>query len=691
MNTQNTQFLLFEIGTEEIPSSFIPRAVSELARIAEDAFAQHHLSWQDITTFSTPRRMTLSVQGLATVQPDRDEKLMGPPAKIAFLPDGSPGKAAIGFARSNGVDVSALSVEETDKGSYVALHRHIPGRQTKEILKDLLPELILRLQFPKNMIWNETKLRFPRPIRWIVAILGDEVISFELAGITSSDTSFGHRFMSPEPVKLTSSRQDYLDAMQKAFVMADPESRRQKLLDEARNAAKAVGGRLVEDEELALTNTNLNEFPSAMCGSFDQAFLAVPKEVLITSMKEHQKYFAVEDETGNLLPFFIGIVNTISPKPELVKNGLERVLRARLSDAAFFFKEDCDKSFSDFAERLKGVVFHQKLGSIWDKAVRVQKIAAFLADRLAPDAKATVERAAFLCKADLTTSMVGEFPTLQGIMGRHYSLLSGESQAVSDAILEHYMPVRAGAALPSTTAGAIVSLADKLDNIAAFFALGLQPTGGTDPYGLRRQCLGILHIISDKDYRLSIKDAFEFAGSLLPETVSAKLSIEDIIEFCLRRYSIDMTSKGFSADVIEAATRCGFDDIIDCTKRIEAISSMRTQPAFEPLSIAFKRIMNILKGFEGDSPNPTLLSEEAEKNLYNAYSAISSEVDSLIQAQRYEQALLKLLGLKEPVDAFFDNVMVMSDNNAIKHNRLSLLWVIARIFLEIGDLSAISA
>ncbi len=682
--------LIFEIGTEEIPSSFIPRAVSELARIAGDAFSQHHLSWVDIATFSTPRRMTLSVQGLDTEQPDRDEKIMGPPAKIAFTPEGAPTKAAAGFARTNGVDVSVLALEETDKGAYVVIHKHIPGRQTAEILRELLPDLIMRLQFPKNMIWNETKVRFPRPVRWIAAVFGDETVPFELAGITSSEMSKGHRFMSKEPVRLTSNRQAYLDAMQQAYVMADPDARKQKLIEEARSAAKAVGGRLVEDEELALTNTNLNEFPGAICGGFDAEFLAVPKEVLITSMKEHQKYFAVEDESGRLLPFFIGIVNTASPRPEMVKNGLERVLRARLSDAAFFFREDTQKPFVDFTERLKGVVFHQKLGSIWDKTLRVQKIASFLASRLAPDSKDTVEKAAFLCKADLTTSMVGEFPTLQGIMGRHYSLLSGESQEVSDAILEHYMPVRADAALPATTAGAVLSLADKFDNITAFFALGLQPTGATDPYGLRRQCLGILHIISHEKYRLSLREAFGFSGSLLPEKISAKLSIDDIMAFFLRRYSIDMTSKGFAADVIEAATRCGFDDIIDCTRRIEALSSVRRQPAFEPLSIAFKRIMNILREFDGDSPTQEFLREDAEKSLYSAYLGVKSEVEPLIVSQQYEQALLKLLSLKEPVDSFFDNVMVMAEDSAVRRNRLSLLWVISRMFLEIGDLSAVS-
>jgi glycyl-tRNA synthetase beta chain len=624
-------------------------------------------------------------------QPDREEIITGPPAKVAFLSDGKPTKAGEGFARSHGVSVDDLQVEDTEKGLYIVLRRIVPGRETIELLSKLLPLVIAAIPFPKTMRWGTEDLRFARPIRWLVALYGEDIVPFSLAGVETGFESRGHRFMAPEAIRVPSNPEGYVKALEGVFVLADPSVRRNRLLKEARNATASVSGNILSDDELVDINTYLTEFPSAVCGSFDKRFLALPRDVLITCMREHQKYFAVVDYKGDLMPHFVAINNTRSPRPGLVCEGHERVLRARLSDAEFFFKEDLKRPLDAFVADLSGMIFHKRLGTVLDKIYRVKALAHYLAKQIAQDKVEVVERAAWLCKADLLTEMVGEFPSLQGIIGREYALLSGESQEVANAIEEHYMPIRSGGELPESLPGALLSIADKMDTICGTIAIGLKPSGTADPYGLRRQALGILRIVEERSISLSLKALIAEASHRLENQLSevSKELTTDVITFFKRRFSYNLTAGGMDHDVVEAATRVEFDDVKDCILRAKALAAVRSRPEFEPLSTAFKRIMNILKGFEGGAVNPSLLEAEEEKTLYEVYLSVEKRVVFSLERRDYEQALVTLLSLKPQVDSFFDHVMVMTEDVDVKANRLALLWNIARLFLRIGDLSAI--
>ncbi len=688
MNTRN---LLLEIGTEEIPAAFIPGALDDLARLAGEHLDREHLTYEDVSTIGTPRRLVLFVKNLPDRQPDREEIITGPPAKVAFSSDGKPTKAGEGFARSHGVRVEDLQVEDTEKGLYIVLRRIVPGRETIELLSKLLPLVITAIPFPKTMRWGTEDLRFARPIRWLVALYGEDVVPFSLAGVETGSESHGHRFMAPEAISVPSNPEGYVKALEGVFVLADPSVRRNRLLEDARNVTASVSGNILSDDELVDINTYLTEFPSAVCGSFDKHFLALPRDVLITCMREHQKYFAVVDYKGDLMPHFVAINNTLSPRPGLVCEGHERVLRARLSDADFFFKEDLKRPLEAFVADLSGMIFHKRLGSVLDKIHRVKALAHYLAEQVARDKVKVVERAAWLCKADLLTEMVGEFPSLQGIIGREYALLSGESQEVANAIEEHYMPIRSGGELPESLPGALLSIADKMDTICGTIAIGLKPSGTADPYGLRRLALGILHIVEERSMSLSLEELIAEASHRLENQLSevSRELIAEVITFFKRRFSYDLTARGMDHDVVEAATRVEFDDVKDCVLRARALASVRSRPEFEPLSVAFKRIMNILKGFEGGTVNPSLLEAEQEKALYKVYLSVEKKVDVFLESRDYEQALVTLLSLKPQVDSFFDHVMVMTENTDVRANRLALLWNIARLFLRIGDLSAI--
>ncbi len=709
--------LLLEVGTEEIPASFIPEALSAFKARCKEQLEKAYLAFDFIKTVGTPRRMVLYIAGLTERQPDRTELVVGPPKKVAFGPDGSATKAAHGFARKQGCSVEDIVIHETDRGPYAAIKKVIPGKMATELLSSILPGLITSIPFKKTMRWEASGVRFARPIRWIVALYGDQVIPFELAGVRSGRKSYGHRLMANRQIDVTSDLPGYLKTLEEAYVIADPDQRQNMVWKGACKAAEGVGGRVLEDKELLRTNTYLTEYPCAICGSFDREFLEVPRQVLVTAMREHQKYFAVVDEEGELLPNFIAINNILSSKPELVRKGHERVLRARLSDAAFFYHEDLKRSLSQFVPELEGKIFHEKLGSLLDKTKRIVALSEFLSQKLCPQELDAVKRAAYLCKADLLTEMVGEFPTLQGTMGRIYALKSGEPELVARAIEEHYFPTRAGGRLPGSSAGAVVSIADKIDTICSTFAIGLRPSGTADPYGLRRMALGILHILEDRSWSISLKGLVSGAVDQILEKAlgkslcdskvkEEKLRLEDdILGFILRRLVHDLISRGLEQDVVEAAVRAGFDDPVDCIFRTKALSTVRRREEFDPLSLAFKRVMNILKEFEGGQVDPELFDAPEEKELYEAYCNVVRQVGAILgpvgskqaswstlepdMAQRYEEALVVLLSLKPDIDRFFDNVLVMVKDPAMRANRLSLLWQISRLFLRIGDLSAI--
>jgi len=687
--------LIFEIGTEELPANVITNALSEMERIFNDLISEATLSCDILKTAGTPRRLMLYAQNLPEKQMDRTLEIMGPPAKIAFNKDGTLTKAGEGFLKNQDISREDISIKETEKGQYLSAKKHITGRLTLDILSELLPKLIKLIPFPKNMRWEESQFKFSRPVRWILAILDGDTIPFEIAGIKSDKITFGHRRANPKFCGISPDFEHYTHSLKALNVIVDIEERKNIIINNAIDEAKKVNGVPILDDDLINLNTFLAEYPSALLGDFEEDFLRIPEDVLITSMKEHQKFFAVRDENGKLLPHFIAVLNTISPDKTLVKAGLERVLRARLSDAAFFYDADIKTDLSHLVPKLKGVVYHQKLGTILDKTNRIIDISGYLAENTDKNLVEKVQRAAWLCKADLLTQMVGEFPTLQGIMGMEYSKLSAEDADVAIAIKEHYMPTHSGGELPETLPGAILSISDKIDTITGIFVAGQPPTGAQDPFGLRRATLGILNIILQKDLNISLNTLIQRSLDNFKDLNNNKLDtsqkvFDDIYNFIKKRLEGEFTGRGFKIDCVDAVLRLDIDNIPSCLKKIEAVSYFRERQEFKDLSIVFKRVMNILKDFNGGTVDSAKLTEEGEKILYNRFIEIKSNVSSSFSKNDYIKALELLISLKPYIDRFFDTVMVMVEDQDIKNNRLSILWEISREILRVGDISAIA-
>ncbi|MDH4320359.1 MAG: glycine--tRNA ligase subunit beta [Desulfobulbaceae bacterium] len=680
--------LLFEIGTEEIPAGFLMPALAEMKNIMARKLDELALPHGEITTVGTPRRLTICVADLAAHQPDRDEEVLGPPKKAAYDKDGLPTKAAIGFAKSRNAAVEDIKVVTTDKGEYLMLACHYPGEATTKILATLLPELINELPFPKSMRWGSGRTAFVRPIQWLLALYNGEVIPCRADDIASGNTTRGHRFMAPASFTVSDFKQ-YQDALRTAHVLVDPEERRQAVRATVTEAAKAAGGEVIADEELIDTVTNLVEKPHGVCGTFEERFLTLPKEVLITSMREHQKYFAIAGPDGGLRPHFIAVNNTAVKDVKLAVDGHQRVLRARLEDAHFFFKEDRQRALADRVDDLDGVIFQAKLGTLKEKTARITKLAGFLAGQLAPELQKQCERAAYLAKADLLTAMVCEFTSLQGVIGRHYANLNNEEPAVAQAIVEHYMPVRAGSELPASAVGAIVGLADRIDTIAGCFGIGQIPSGTADPFGLRRQALGLLHIIEKKGFVVSLTEMTDKAIGLYGDrlTVAGETARANVVEFIKGRFVNDLTGRGISGAAVEAATSVRFDNPADSRARIDALLAISGQESFSMLAGSFKRVKNIIKENSDTAVRAELLAEPAEKGLHAALEAVRATTAPLLAANRYSEALAEILKMKEPVDRFFDDVMVMAEDDNIRRNRLALLTAIAELFLSVGDFS----
>jgi len=685
-----TKELFLEIGCEEIPAGFIPRATAEMeARIIRE-LATARLTYSEIKTLATPRRLALVVKGIPSVQPDAEITATGPSVKAAYTADGAPTKAAEGFARGQGVDVSALQTVTTEKGEYLAVTKQESGRPSHELLAEILPALIANIPFKKSMRWGELDVRFARPIHWIIALFDGIVVPFSFGNIASGTTSRGHRFMANTTFAV-SSFASYLEECERHFVIPDPEKRKEIIRRETHRVAIAAGGHLLPDEELLEQVTYLVEYPSAVHGTFSPEFLKVPKEVLITSMRNNQRYFSVVDAQGGLLPGFITINNTLTEDPSVVVKGNERVLRARLSDARFFFEEDQKTTLDERVEMLKKVVYQQKLGTSFEKMERFRSLAEGLAYQINPAVKIQAARAAWLCKADLVSAMVGEFPEVQGIMGREYALLEGEDATIATAIAEHYLPTQAGGELPASDIGAFVSIADKLDTICGCFGVSLIPTGAADPYALRRATIGIIAIIIERGYRLSLSALINSSLQLL----SAKLNrpqeqvAADVLEFFRGRY-INMLGNQFAPDAVEAAIAAGFDDLVDVRARIAALAEFRNHPDYIPLSVAFKRVGNIIK--EGiDAPiNPSLFEDISEGGLYEALMAVKLSVDAKVLSGAWLDALTEIATLRGPVDSFFERVMVMAEDQRVRNNRLALLTVIDRMFSKIADFSRLA-
>ena len=683
--------LFLEIGTEEIPAAFLPKAMADLDALIRKEFEHARVSHGEVRTLGTPRRIALLVRDLDEQQPDAEVTALGPAKKVAYDADGKPTKAAEGFARGQGVDVQDLSVATTEKGEYVAVTKRIVGRPTADLLTEILPRLIGAIPFRKSMRWGDLDVRFARPMHWIVALFDGVVVPFSFGSINSGSASRGHRFMADASFPVRDFAH-YLDECERHFVIPDPEKRKEIIRREVEQAARAAGGRVLPDEGLLEQVTFLVEYPSVVCGSFERDFLQVPKEVLITSMREHQRYFSLVDEDGRLLPNFITVNNTLAEDPAVVRRGNERVLRARLSDARFFFEEDKKVSLEGRVEDLKGVVYQAKLGTSYEKMERFRTLAEGLASRLCPEVAGRVSRAAYLCKADLVTGMVGEFPELQGVMGREYALLSGEEPDVARAIHEHYLPTQAGGDLPATDIGAFVSIADKLDTICGCFGVGLIPTGTADPYALRRSAIGIIAILLDRGYDLSLTDLIDSSLDLLRHKLTRDETLVrgDVLDFFRGRY-VNLMAGRYPSDVVEAVVAVSFDNLNEANARMAALAEFRERPDFEPLAVAFKRVCNIVKEGTDIPVDAGLFQDDAERELSRAFDVVASTARGKIGNKDYLAALAEIAGLKSPVDAFFDRVMVMAEDERVRNNRLALLTGIARLFGVIADFSRISA
>jgi glycyl-tRNA synthetase beta chain len=684
--------LLLEIGTEEIPAGFIPQALADMESLARKELEAQQIDFEGLETFGTPRRLVLVIKSVSEQQKNRELRKIGPSAQAAFDARGKPTPAALGFAKSQGVSVDSLKRVQTEKGEYVCAVKEEAGKPTPELLASFLPKWVLSIPFQKSMRWADIPVRFARPIHWILALFGGDVISFEVGNVQSGDVTYGHRFMHPDPLRVDSFR-TYLQKTRESFVVVDPAERRRKIEEGMAREATAFSGKVLKDEELLNEVTFLVEYPVVLRGKFDQKFLSLPQDVLIHSMKEHQRYFPMVNAEGRLLPSFLCVSN-IAPRDEnVVVKGNEKVLRARLSDAAYFFEEDMKVPLERRVNELKKVVFQAKLGTSFEKMERFRHLALWISDRIDPALRTLVDRTAFLCKADLVTGMVGEFPKLQGVVGREYARLMGERPEVVESIYEHYLPAFAGDRLPTRPIGDIVSMADRLDTIVGCFGVGLVPTGTADPFGLRRHALAILRIILEKQYSLSLVELIEESEKLLREKIQRPVSDvkQEVLDFFRTRYQYFLLDKGYAFDVIDAVFSAGFNELLDVQGRVEALAEAKGWKDFESIVIASKRAINILKGASpAKKMDSELFLEPAEKSLYQAFISTRETVAAHLKKRDYRAALLEMTRLKSPVDAFFDRVMVMVEDRTIRENRLALLDQIGQVCERIADFSKLT-
>ncbi len=683
--------LFLELGTEEIPAGFIPRALSDMQRMLCKELDNARISYGEVRTFATPRRLAIAITDVAKLQQRQELELTGPPARIAFDADGKPTKAAEGFARTNGVSVDELQTIETEKGAYLFLSKVIEGGESTEQLPQILAQVVSKIQFKKSMRWKDLDVRFARPMHWIVAIYDGEVVPFTFGDLQSDNVSRGHRFMAPDEFTVCSAA-DYIAKAEKQHVIPQIEKRRQLIEEQLETLAQQLGGKINPDADLLEEVSFLVETPQALAGTIEDRFLQLPPELLITSMREHQRYFTLIDEQGKLLPHFITIGNTLTKDPSVVVAGNERVLKARLADAMFFWQEDQKNRLEDRLEPLKKVVYQAKLGTSYEKIERFTELAIGLAQQFAPADLELTKRAALLAKCDLESGMVYEFPELQGIMGREYALLEGEDRRVATAIFEHYLPTQAGGELPSDNVGAFVSLADKIDSICGCFSVGLIPTGTADPYALRRCAIGILAIILDRGYAISIPELVEKSVALLEAKRQrpAEEIVADVLEFIRLRLVNMLTGQDYPSDVVDAVLSAAFTEPVDAVDRVKALADLKGREDFEPLSVAFKRVGNIIKGGLEQEVDPALFEADCEKQLYEQLRQVQNKVAELVAGRNYPVALETIAGLRAPVDAFFEGVMVMAEDQAVKNNRLALLTSIAGLFKGVADFSRIA-
>jgi len=689
--------LLFEIGAEEIPAGFVPPALSQLAHDLEKALDEARLGHGEVRAVGTPRRLAVWARDVAPRQADARSQALGPPVAQAFDAAGNPTPAALGFARSQGVEVAALERAQSPKGERLAVTRVEKGRRADQVLPGLLERLMASLRFRKAMRSRDDAVTFARPVRWMVALLGGRPLRVRHGEVTSGKVTFGHRFKAPRAIALKGTPEDYLAKLRKAFVIADPAERRAAVEAELARAARGGGRAVRPDEDLLEQVTFLVEHPTAIAGTFERSNLELPAEVVISEMRNHQRYFAVTDAKGRLLNRFIAVSGTPVRSAALARHGYERVLRARLADARFFFEEDRKRKLRDRIEDLGRRTYQARLGSELDRVHRIGAVAGALARAVGREALASdVLEVARLCKTDLTTGMVGEFPELQGVMGGHYARLEGLKPEVAFAIEDHYRPVGASAEMPRNDLGALVGLADRLHALVGIFGVGEKATGAADPLGLRRAAIGSLRILLARGYHLSLAAAVEATlDALAGVKLAADRAVvaEQVLDFVRGRVKA-LWSEEFDADLVEAVLSAGFDDVVDARRRLEALGRIKARPDFAPLAVAFKRVANIREkaGESGSAAvDPALLREAAESQLGSELERVEAEVGELRSRRDWAGVLRSVASLKPSVDRFFDEVLVMADDPALRANRLALMKRVSDLFADIADFRKIQA
>ena len=682
---ERTRDLLFEIGMEEIPASFLSWGLEEIRRLAEEEIQNARIPHGGILSYGTPRRLTLYVRSLAGCQEDLVETVKGPLWSQAFDPNGHPTKAAAGFARSRGVEVEDLQMREVEGVPYAFAVLRQEGQDAASLLPEVLQRILKRLVFPKNMYWADPSVRFARPIRWLVALWGSDVVPVSLGDLRSDRFTRGHRFLGRRNLEIREAK-DYLEALFDEFVLADPQKRREKMLSGIASLEKDMGAGADLDPDLVEENLNLVEYPVPFFGSFDPAYLDIPSEVLVTTMKKHQRYFPVRDRSGKLCPFFVGVSNNQATRMQVVREGNERVLRARLADAAFFWQEDQKDGLASRVEGLKSVLYQEKLGSVYQKAERARGLALWLVDALGlQEIRSLTDRAAFLAKADLLTNMVYEFPELQGVMGREYARREGEPERVALALHEQYLPRFASDRLPTDVVGALVGLADRADTLVAIHHVGLEPSGSQDPYGLRRASRCINEILWGLDLDVPVRDLFARAGDPLG---AQQETLRKVGDFYRQRTAVQLREKGYGHGVVDLALQCAPDRPLQTLRLLQVLEELKGEPWFASLVTAAVRVRNILaKAPEAGCLEPASLGCEEERGLLQALEEIGPSVRRAVEACDWREVARWLHRLEEPISRFFDGVLVMDPDERVRANRIGLLRRAQELFDAIGDFS----
>lgn len=682
---------LFELGTEELPPKTLKTLMTALRDSVAAGLKAQDLAFETIAAYASPRRLAVKVDALAEQTPIREVINWGPPARIAFDDAGQPTKAAQAFAHKNGLAVEDLTTENDGKADKLVARTQAGGQATTDLLGGIMEQALTQLPIAKRMRWGNSRAEFVRPAHWLVMLYGDEIVDAELLGLRANRCTRGHRFHYNRELHLNQPGDYLIKLKDPGYVLADMDERRELIRAQVEAEADKAGGRAVIDEELLDEVTALVEWPVALLGQFEERFLAVPPEALIASMKEHQKYFHLVDPKGRLLPYFITLANIESKDPAQVIDGNERVIRPRLSDAAFFYETDLKHSLESRREQLKSIVFQAKLGSVYDKTERIARLAGQIARALDADS-ALAERAGQLCKSDLVSEMVLEFDNMQGIAGYYYARNDGEPDELARAMLEQYLPKFAGDALPETDTGAIIALADRLDTITGIFGIGQQPTGSKDPFALRRASLGVLRLLVDKALDLDLRQLLEQAVAQHRDLSHAQGLVDRVLDYMLERFRAWYEDAGIPVEVFQAVNARGFSCPLDIDLRVRAVHDFYQLPQAQALAAANKRVANILSKSGGATGqlNPALLQEDAEKALAQALDAKAREVDPLFRERGYTQALSQLAQLQQPVDDFFDQVMVMTDDDALRANRLALLQQLGDLFLAVADISQLA-